>query len=71
MEGRPLLCRLGLHRNAFVWGDFNRYYECSRCGRRGVVIGRGGYQPIASWWLCGQPDEHPILPSGGSGVVRR
>ena len=37
-----------LHKWVHVKGDFNLYYECSKCDKTKVKKGRGGYQPI-SW----------------------
>jgi hypothetical protein len=39
-----------IHWWKYVFGDFNKYYEC-RCGKRKVVRGVGGYQPIDTKWL--------------------
>lgn len=76
-----LLHRLGLHRWRYVFAmgsaeidgtSFNRYYECDLCGQRKVVLGVGGYQPVADWWLAGKDQPPPIVPpQGGSGLPAR
>jgi hypothetical protein len=63
------LCRIGWHPWRWVWGSFNRYFECRRCEARMVRKGVGGYQPVDSWWLhrraraSGRPAPSP--PAGG------
>lgn len=67
-----LLHRLGLHRWRYVFGSFNRYYECDLCRQRKVVLGVGGYQPVADWWLAGKDQPPPLVPpQGGSGLPAR
>lgn len=65
----PLLCRIGLHRWAFIHGFFNRYYECRRCEARMVEKGRSGYQPIDDAWLRHREPPERALPMSGSGVM--
>lgn len=50
---RKFLHRLGLHSWRHTFGEFNRYYTCALCGKRMMLRGVGGYQPIAQWWLDG------------------
>jgi hypothetical protein len=65
------LCRVGLHRWRHDHGAFNRYYECRRCRMRRVTLGRGGYQPVAIWWLDRSEPPLRLPPNAGSGVMRR
>lgn len=39
------------HRWKYSHGNFNMYYECTKCPRRKIVLGMGGYQPINRDWL--------------------
>ena len=46
------------HKWKLSHGTHNLYYECE-CGRRKVVIGQGGYQPVDWNWLGINPDHNP------------
>ncbi len=39
------------HRWKYSHGNFHIYYECTKCPRRKIVLGAGGYQPLDYSWL--------------------
>ena len=40
-----------IHNWKYIKGNFNKYYECSKCRSRKIIEGRGGYQPIDTNWV--------------------
>lgn len=54
------LCNIGFHYWKFSHDTgHNKYHECRRCGKRKVVCGVNGYQPIDRNWL----KKHPLSDS--------
>ena len=49
---KKILHKLGFHFWVFKFTTgWNKYYECSICGKRKVEYPNGGYQPIDRTWL--------------------
>ena len=63
----PTKCCRWFHRWRYVWGEYNRYFECERCPARQVRLGRHGYQPIEMEWLYRMPKHvdlsRPKMPT--------
>lgn len=61
------LCKIGIH----SWKQshhigVNIYYECGKCNKRDVMLGRGCYQPIDEQWLNHQKPKRWNPPRGRS-----
>jgi hypothetical protein len=46
-----IFCKLNIHFWELIKGNFNKYYQCKKCGKRKVEIGKGEYPKIDQAWL--------------------